>query len=66
MEVSTNPNWEELTKYLITDALSPSKEPLISSVEDIQISRDGHELTIYVHSTSKYGTISENKVIINE
>jgi phage baseplate assembly protein W len=68
MSSSSHPNWESLIKFLTVSAVSPSVEPTVSSVENIELVRttDGADLTIKLELKSKYGTTSQNLVGINE
>lgn len=66
IEVSDNPSWESLVKYLVVTALSPNREPMIESVEDVDVTKNNDELQIDVYVKSTYGTITKNMVSINE
>ena len=67
-EVSGNPNWEALIKYIFVDALSSRKEPLIDSVQSVEITRDseGSSVSASVVATSTYGTTTKNLVDLYE
>jgi len=66
IETSASPMWESITKYLITKALSPSSEPLVTEIETIEVDRTTpDELLINVTVKSTYGTTSNNVVSIN-
>lgn len=65
IEASGTPQWETVIKFLIADALDSQKEPLISSVEKIELSRDDEELSVNLHVKSKYGTSAELVTNIN-
>ena len=66
--VSGHPNWESIIKYNVISAVSPSVEPIVDSVQTIELNRssDGADLTIKLELKSKYGTTSQNLVGINE
>jgi len=66
IQASSSANWESIIKYLIADALSPMKEPLIDSVEEITLDRDGSVLGIQIKAISKYGTVANPTVSLNE
>jgi len=66
IEASASPMWESLIKYLITNALSPRVEPLISQIESIELDRTTpEELLVSIHVKSNYGTTSVNTVSLN-
>lgn len=66
IEVSDTPSWESLIKYLVVTALSSNREPMIESVEDVDVTKNNDELQIDVYVKSTYGTITKNMVSINE
>jgi len=63
---SSHPNWEALIKYDVVCAVSPSVEPIVNSVENIELDRDGENLVIKLELKSKYGSTSTNLVGIND
>ena len=65
---SGHPNWESIIKYNIVSAVSPSVEPIVSSVEKVELVRSdaGGNLTINLELKSKYGSTSKNLVSIDE
>lgn len=66
MQVSSSTMWEEMIKYIFVEALDPKREPLVDSIQEIKISRDGAELSVDIHVLSTFGTNSRNEVLINE
>jgi len=68
IQASSHANWESIIKYLLVEAVSPSKEPIISSVNSVEVSRNtsGEALTATIELKSKYGQVSTNEVILNE
>lgn len=68
IQASSNPNWEAIIKYMVVEALSPRKEPVITNVNSVDVERDsdGNTITIKAEVQSKYGSISSNMVVINE
>lgn len=65
MEASAYASWEGMIEYLVANAFSQQNEPLIESIEAVEVSRDSRELTIEVHVTSKYGTVAKSLVSLN-
>lgn len=68
IQASGHPNWEAIIKHDVVTAVSPSREPIVSSVESVELDRstDGADLEIKIELKSKYGTTSKNLVGINE
>lgn len=66
IEASANPAWEQLIQYIFLNALSRKVEPLVESIEAINLTRDGRDLTIEVKVTSTYGTTASNLVTLSE
>ena len=65
IESSANPIWDSIVKYLVANSLSKKNEPLVETVQSIDLTRENNELTIEVHVTSKYGTSTKNLVTVN-
>jgi len=65
LQASGTPAWDSTIQYLIANALSEQNEHLVDSIQSIELSRDGNELSIEVHVLSKYGTSTRNLVEIN-
>lgn len=67
-EVSSNPSWESLVTYMVAEALSKKREPLIDTVQSISVTKDNENriLNIDVSVQSSYGNIAKALVSINE
>ena len=65
---SSHPNWESIIKYMLVESLSPSKEPIITAINSVAVSRstNGEALTAQIELKSKYGTVSTNEVALTE
>ena len=65
---SSHPNWESIIKYKIVEAVSPSREPIVHNISNVEVSRNtsGEDLAVTLELKSKYGTVSTNKVSLNE
>lgn len=68
IKASSNPNWEAIIKYMVVEALSPRKEPTITSINSVGVERNtnGNTLTIKTEVASTYGTVSSNLAVVNE
>lgn len=63
---SANPDWETLIKYSIIQSLSPSQEPLVASIDRVEVTRNDRDLELEVSITSRYGTTVNNVVKLLE
>ena len=68
IRASSHPNWESIIKYMFVEAVSPSREPIVSSINAVSVTRndDGNDLQVQIELKSKYNTLSVNKVGVNE
>jgi len=69
IRASSHPFWESIIKYIIVTALSERSEPIISSIESVELTRnagDDANLAISIHVKSVFGTESKNLVKVNE
>jgi len=66
VKASASPAWESLIQYIFVQALSSKVEPLVESIEAVDLIRDGRDLKVNVKVTSTYGTSAANTVTLSE